>query len=64
MYSNHSNNIKCVDSTIKYVGFKSIHYTINLDIISFSIVFNDFNFIFLLMDCWFKSIKRITDIVF
>ena len=33
---------------IKYVGFKPINYAINLDAVSSSIVFNEFNSIFLL----------------
>ena len=33
MYSSYNSNIKCVGSTIKYIGFESIHYVINLDIV-------------------------------
>ena len=33
---------------IKYLGFELIIYVINLDIASFSKVFNEFNFMFLL----------------
>ena len=51
MYSSHNNNIKCVGSTIKYVGFESIHYVINLDIVSSFMVFNDFDSMFLSMYC-------------
>ena len=29
---------------IKYVGFKPIHYAINLDVVSFSNVFNEFDY--------------------
>ena len=39
MYSNHNNNIKCVDSTIKYIGFESIDYVINLDAFSSFMIF-------------------------
>ena len=41
-YSSHNNNIKCVDSTIKCIDFESILYTINLNVVSFS-VFSDFD---------------------
>ena len=33
MYSSHS-NIKCTSSAIKCIGFESIHYVINLDVVS------------------------------
>ena len=32
---------------IKCVGFETIHYIINLDVVSFSIVFSEFNYLFL-----------------
>ena len=32
-YSNHNSNFKCVSSTIKYIGYESIHYAINLDVV-------------------------------
>ena len=51
MYSSHNNNIKCVGSTIKRVGFESINYAINLDIVSSFMVFNDFDSMFLSMYC-------------
>ena len=51
MYSSHNNNIKCVGLTIKHVGFESIHYAINLDIVSSFMVFNDFDSMFLSMYC-------------
>ena len=47
-YSSHNSIIKCVGSTIKYVGFEPIHYTINLDDISSFMVFSDFDYLFLL----------------
>ena len=31
----HNNNIKCVDSTIKYIDFESFNYAINHNIFSF-----------------------------
>ena len=57
MYSNHSSNIKCVGTTIKYIDFESIHYTLNLDDVSSFIVYNDFDYMFLSIYCWFESIK-------
>ena len=39
--------IKYVDSTIKCIGFESIHYALNLNAVSSSIFFNDFDLIFL-----------------
>ena len=50
-YYSHNNNIKCVESTIKFIDFESFHYTINLNVFSSFMVFNDFDFIFLLMYC-------------
>ena len=44
-------NIKRVSSTIKYVGFKPIHYTINLDVVSSIIVFSGFDYEFLSIYC-------------
>ena len=51
MYSNHNSNIKCVDSTIKCIGFESFHYAINLDVVSSFMVFRDFDSMFLSMYC-------------
>ena len=51
MYSNHNSNIKCIDSTIKCIGFESFHYAINLDVVSSFIVFRNFDSMFLLMYC-------------
>ena len=47
MYYNYNSNIKCIDSTIKYIGFESFYYVINLDVVSPFIVFSGFDFIFL-----------------
>ena len=54
MYYCQNSNIKYVSSTIKYVGstikcigFKPIYYTIEVDDISSSMIFNSFDFIFL-----------------
>ena len=51
MYSSHNSNIKYIGSTIKCIGFGSIHFAINLDDISSSMVFSDFNYMFLSMYC-------------
>ena len=34
-YSNHNSKIKYIDSTIKYIDFKSIYYAIDLDEVTF-----------------------------
>ena len=47
MYFNHDSNNKYIGSTIKCISFGSINYDINLNIISYFMVFNDFNSIFL-----------------
>ena len=49
MYSCHNNNIKYVGSIIKCIDFESIHYTINLDVVSFFMIFSDFDYMFLWM---------------
>ena len=51
MYSIHNSNIKCVGSTIKCIDFESIHYVINLDVVSSLMVFRDFDYMFLSMYC-------------
>ena len=48
-YSSHNSNIKCVNSTIKYTNFEPIHYAINLNVVSSFMIFNDFDYMFLLM---------------
>ena len=50
-YFSHNSSIKCVYSTIKCIDFESIHYAINLDVVSSLMVFSDFDFLFLLMYC-------------
>ena len=45
----HNNNIKCVGLTIKYIGFEPIHYIINLDVSSSSMISTEFDFLFLSM---------------
>ena len=50
-YSSQNNNIKCVGLAIKCIGFKPIHYAINSDIVSSSMVFSDFDSMFLSMYC-------------
>ena len=47
MYSSDNRTIKCVGLTIKCIGFELIHYTINLDVVSYFMIFNDFDSIFL-----------------
>ena len=47
MYSSYNSNVKYIDSTIKYKDFELFRYTINFDVVSLFIVFNNFNFIFL-----------------
>ena len=49
MYYSHNSNIKCINSIIKYIGFESIYYAINLNVVSFFMIFDDFNYIFLSM---------------
>ena len=49
-YFSHNNNIKCVDSTIKYIDFKSIHYAINIDVVS------SFMFLMILFLCFYGCI--------
>ena len=51
MYSSHNSNIKYVGSNIKCIGFESIHYAINFDVVSSFMIFSDFDFMFLLMHC-------------
>ena len=48
-YSSHNNNVKCVDSTIKCLGFESFYYVINLNVVSSFVIFSNFDYIFLLM---------------
>ena len=41
MYFSHNSNIKCLGLIIKYINFDSIHY-----VVSFSMSFNDFDYMF------------------
>ena len=50
-YSSHDSKIKYIGSTIKCIGFELIRYAINLNVISSSVVFSDFDSIFLSMYC-------------
>ena len=50
-YFSNDSNIKCVSSIIKFIDFESIQYVINLDVVSSSMVFNDFDFMFLSIFC-------------
>ena len=44
MYYSDNNNIKYIDSTIKFIEFELIHYVINANDF---MIFNDFDFMFL-----------------
>ena len=57
MYSNHNSNIKCVDLIIKCISFESFSYVINLDVVSYFVVFSNFDFMFL-------SLVEINEIIF
>ena len=48
-YYSYNTNIKYIGSTIKYLDFEQIHYAINLNVVSFSMVVSNFDFIVLLM---------------
>ena len=47
MYYSHNSNIKFVGSTIKYIGFKLIHYVIHLNTVSYFIFCSDNDSMFL-----------------
>ena len=53
MYSSHNSNIKYVDSTIKYIGVESIHYAINLDVVS------SFMILSILILCFYRCIASL-----
>ena len=57
-YSNHNNNIKYIDSTIKCINFELFHYIINLYLVSSFEVFSNFDYMFISMYCLFESIKK------
>ena len=38
-YYNHNSNIKCVNSIIKYIVFKSFYYIICLDVVLLFMIF-------------------------
>ena len=57
MYYNPNSNIKYIGSTIKFIRFISIHYIINLDVVLSFKEFNDFDYVFISIYCWFESIK-------
>ena len=40
-YSSYNSNIKYVGSTIKCIGFELIHYVINFNIVSSSMIFSN-----------------------
>ena len=43
----HNNNIKHVNSTIKFIGFESFYYVIDLNVVSLFVVFNNFYYMFI-----------------
>ena len=47
MYSSNNCNIKCLCLTIK--DFELIHYAISLDVVSSSMIFSDFDSIYIYM---------------
>ena len=47
MYSSYNSNFKYVGSTIKCINFESIHYNINHNVVSSSMIFSDFDSMFL-----------------
>ena len=49
---------KCLVVKIS-IDFDMIHYIIIFEVVSFFMIFNEFDFMFLLMYCYFKSIKLI-----
>ena len=49
IYFSYNSDIKCVGSTIKCIILEPIYYTINLNVVSSSMIFNDFDFMFLSM---------------
>ena len=49
-YYSHNSNIKYVDTIIKCIDFESILYPINLDTVSSSMIFNDFDYIYISID--------------
>ena len=50
MYSSHNCNIKCLCLTIK--DFELIHYAISPDVVSSSMVFSDFDSIYMLLSMY------------
>ena len=48
-YSSDYSKIKCIVSTIKYISFESVHYAININIVTFFMICS--NFIICLYRC-------------
>ena len=48
LYS-HNSNITYIGSTTKCIGFESIYYVVNLDVISSFMIFSDLDYMFLSM---------------
>ena len=53
MYFSYNSNIKCISSAIKCIGFESIHYDINLNVVSF------FIFLVILILCFYRYITNL-----
>ena len=49
--SNDNSSIKYVCSTIKWIGFEPIHYAVNIYVVSSSMIFSDFDFVFISIYC-------------
>ena len=45
-YYSHNRNIKCVNSTIKYIDFEPFYYVIILNVVSLFMIFSDFDSLF------------------
>ena len=59
MLQNLSYRYYSLYNIIKRIGFELINYAINLNIVSFSVIFIEFNYVFLSNNCYFESIKLI-----
>ena len=51
MYYSHNSSIKYETSTMKCIDFGLIHYVINLNVVSFFMIFRNFDYMFLSMYC-------------
>ena len=46
-YFSHNSNIKYLVLIIKYIGFESIRYAINVDVVSSFMIFSDLKLVFI-----------------